>query len=141
MSALGSTVEDDGHVSQDMIVVQALKLRERTAVKLSSTKDEDREVCYTIGDSSISDTTEGHVVKDDEVKLFAELICKLVKTFAQKELRRIGRYCSRSDDRELRSVGVLTDDLIDLYRRIGEILGDPLTDDTGSMGECPLTQV
>jgi len=124
-----------------MIVVQALKLRERTAVELSSTKDEDREVCYTIGDSCISDTPEGHVVKDDEVKLFAELICKLVKTFAQEELRRIRRYCSRSDDRELRSIRMLANDLIDLYRRIGEILGDPLTDDTGTMGECPLTQV
>ena len=82
MSALGSTVEDNGHVSQDMIVVQALKLRKRTAVELSSTKDKDREVCYTIGNSSISDTPEGHVVKDDEVKLFAELISKFVETLA-----------------------------------------------------------
>lgn len=90
-----------------MIIVQALQLRERTAVELGSTKDEDREVCYTIGDSSISDTTEGHVVKDDKVELFAELICKLVETFAQEELRRIGGTAPEAMTESLGALGSL----------------------------------
>ena len=62
-----------------MFVVETLQLGECAAVELTSTQDEDRQVCDAVSDGGICDTTEGHVVEEDKVKAFGQERSQLIQ--------------------------------------------------------------
>ena len=130
MTTLGSTVEDDRHIRQDVLIIEVLQLGQSAAVETASTQDEDRQVCDTVCDSCVSYATEGHVVEEHEVKLLSELRSQLIKTLSEEKLSRIGRYRTRDDDLQLRCIGILAEDLLKSYIGISEVLGSPRTSKT-----------
>ena len=50
MTTLSSTVEDDRHIRQDVLIIEVLQLGQSTAVETACAQDEDRQVGDTVGD-------------------------------------------------------------------------------------------
>ena len=141
MTTLGSTVEDDRHIRQDVLIIEVLQLRQSTTVKAACSQDEDRQVGDTVRNSCVSYATEGHVVEEDEVKLLSELRCQLIEALSEEKLSGVRRYRARGDNLKLRRIGILVEDLIKAYVGVREILCSPHTSQTDTTRERTLTEV
>ena len=141
MTTLSSTVEDDRHIRQDVLIIEVLQLGQSTAVETACAQDEDRQVGDTVGDSCVSYATEGHVVEEDEVKLLSELRSQLIEALSEEKLSGVRRYRTRGDNLKLRRIGILTEDLLKSYIGISEVLGSPQACQTYTTRERPLTEV
>ena len=134
-------VEDQSHVVETLLLIDALYVGELTTVELAGTDNEDGEVCHTVGNGCIGDDAHRHTIGHYIVITLAKLLYQLIQTGVQEEFGRVGRNGSCRDDVQSLHVGHMTYDIVHLHLLIGQIVGESHAVMLIVMRECSLADV